>query len=215
MAYFGPNYRQGDMLRQDSFVDSTDVTEIYKATAVGAFALLPIMSSPINWLLSNLVNANPVEVVRRRMILRALFTIMCLAINVSTVLMAIWVCQNAPTANQYVLGCAIFGAYFSATLGTNMLRALLNTFSVPYLTSAAARQLLKDCAVVSELKLTKIKIADETFTSVEGHFDVAASSADQSNQMCLKTQNVHKEARLSALCVEQPAFSDKKRRSIL
>lgn len=99
MAYFGPSYRQGDILRQDSFVDSTDVTEIYKATAVGAFALLPIMSSPLNWLLSNLVKANPVEVVRRRMVLRALFIIMCLAINVTTVLMAIWVCQNSPTAN--------------------------------------------------------------------------------------------------------------------
>lgn len=195
MAYFGPSYRQGDILRQDSFVDSTDVTEIYKATAVGAFALLPIMSSPLNWLLSNLVKANPVEVVRRRMVLRALFIIMCLAINVTTVLMAIWVCKNAPTANQYVLGCAIFGAYFSATFGTNMLRALFNSFRVPYLTSTAARQLLKDCAAVSELKLTKIKIADETFTSVEGTFDVAASVVDQSNQMCLKTEKIQKQSR--------------------
>ena len=99
MAYFGPTYRQGDILRQDSFVDSTDVTEIYRATAVGAFALLPIVSSPVNWLLSNLVKTSPVEVVRRRMVLRALFTVVCLAINVSTVLMAVWVCQNAPTAN--------------------------------------------------------------------------------------------------------------------
>lgn len=119
MVHFGPNYRVNDTMRQELFLDSTDVNAITFATIVGAVVLLPIISEPISWLLSN----------KRVVAVKALFVLGCLVVNFSTVLVAIWVCKNCPTANQLVLATSVFSGFFMATMGTNLLRAGLTAFA--------------------------------------------------------------------------------------
>lgn len=53
MAYFGPYYRQHDTLRQDVFLDSRDLEQIQFMAVVGALALIPSVSSVMNYLAQN------------------------------------------------------------------------------------------------------------------------------------------------------------------
>jgi hypothetical protein len=130
MVNFGPTYRANDSMRQELFLDSADVNAISFVAMVGAIALLPIISEPICWLLSN----------KRIVALKALFILGCLIVNFSTVLVAIWVCKNCPTANQLVLATSIFSGFFMATMGTNILRAGLTAFApISCLTSSHAK----------------------------------------------------------------------------
>lgn len=130
MVYFGPTYRVNDSMRQEIFLDSDDVNAISLAAMVGAIALLPIISEPISWLLSN----------KRCVVLKAMFILGCLIVNFSTVAVAIWVCNSCPTANQYVLATSVFSGFFMATMGTNMLRSgLMALAPISCLTSSNAK----------------------------------------------------------------------------
>lgn len=92
---------------------------------VGSIALLPLISEPVCWLLADKVQTKDknVEVRKRCAFVKAIFLVACLAINLSTLIVAVQVCQSVPTANQYVLAASVFCGVFMATVGSNMLRS--------------------------------------------------------------------------------------------
>lgn len=125
MVNFGPSYRANDSMRLENFVDQADVSQISLFATIGAIGLLPFVSEPISWMLSNKlqVSESAAEVKRQCVYMRALFILGCMIVNLSTVIVAVWVCNSAPTANQYVLAASVFLGFFMATVGTNMLRS--------------------------------------------------------------------------------------------
>ena len=101
MLYFGPTYRKNDQYRQDYVLEAVDVKSISTGIALGGIFLLPIISRPLQCILSNklLVTPTKVEVVRRRILLKTIFIIQCLTLNFATVIFAVYVCRTSPTSN--------------------------------------------------------------------------------------------------------------------
>ena len=173
MIYFAPSYRQEDKFRQELFLDSADVNSVTLIATVGSVFLLPLMSSPFAALMSNklIVSDQKVEIIRRRAVLRAVFNVLCLLVNISTVGVAIWVCKKAPTTNQYLIASSIFLGLFLATFFTNFIRAIFIQFTPNNcLSSNLVRELLNDINVVNEVRIMKqfeTIQSDETFKGKE------------------------------------------------
>ncbi len=103
------------------------MSAISLATMVGSFALLPLISEPVCWLLADRVQSRAdskgVEVRKRCAVVKAVFLLACLVVMLSVLVVAVQVCQRVPTGNQYVLAASVFSGVFMATVGTNMLRS--------------------------------------------------------------------------------------------
>lgn len=146
MMVYGPEYRQGDNLRQDTFLDSKDIENIQTASLIGSFALLPLIH-PLVSLAENRVNIGEsrLEATKQSMIAKACFISLYVLSNIGTIVIAAWICKMTPTANQHALASAIFASFVFATMFTNMVRALAYaTCQMRCITPACVRLLIND-----------------------------------------------------------------------
>lgn len=116
-------------------LDAKDLGYLTAATAVGSFLLLPLLSNTFAWLLSNELKVTPssIEVNKRCRGLRPFFVLVCLLMNVATVMGAVAVCRDTVACNQYLMALSICGGLSAATFGTNMLRVLFNLYAPDFL----------------------------------------------------------------------------------
>lgn len=215
MVNFGPSYRANDSMRLENFVDQADVSQISLFATIGAIGLLPFVSEPISWMLSNKlqVSESAAQVKRQCVFMRALFIFGCMIVNLSTVIAAVWVCNSAPTANQYVLAASVFLGFFMATVGTNMLRSGLQALApISLLTTQHAKQLISDLNVVAAIDLTKFKVVSEADVATSREEKPFATIELDESEKYLQTMN---DKQQSAMSVEATVIENKRGKSTL
>lgn len=93
--YFGSQYREHDQMRQEVFLDSQDVEKIELAAVIGAFALLPSVSSLMAYLSQGKVQLSEdrIKPVRSSLLLRSIHALVFLASQSVVVALTCVVCQ--------------------------------------------------------------------------------------------------------------------------
>lgn len=101
---YGPDYRHGDLMRQNDFLDSRDMQVMQSVAVVGAVMLLPVLQFQ-----STLVHY--------------FMTVLFVASSALMIAGSAYLCRQTPVANQVCLAGAIAMAATAGFCVTNMARA--------------------------------------------------------------------------------------------
>lgn len=92
-------------------------------------------------------------IVKNEILRNLVIIVLSVTLNIGTLLFALITTRNLPLSNQYIIACSMFGLIITAGLGTNMIRVLVNSFSlakpINLLQSSKAKQILRDFELVN------------------------------------------------------------------
>ena len=69
-------------------------------------------------------------VVKPKVIWNSILVVLSVALNIGTLLYALITIKHIPLNNQYLIASSMFGVMTLAGMGTNMVRVLINSFTV-------------------------------------------------------------------------------------
>lgn len=124
--------------------------------------------------------------------MRVIMITLYLISNITTVILAIYVCQSTPTVNQHVLSSAIFASFVLATIVTNVVYSLKCTYGFALcMTPQCVKDLKSDIKAVSKVRETfnGSKIASELIpVAVLDASDNSVFAQECINRTNLKTE---------------------------
>ena len=189
--YYSAVYRQNDSDRKLDVIDSQDILSLIVSIGVFSILLTPWLSEPLIKACSNQVVASgnpstdnivqPVQIKTRRQGLRVALIVLSIVSSIALPVWAIAASGSVPASNQYLMGTAVIGSLFGATLGTNLIYLWINSClarKVAYAPTKGkaatqncivhykALQIVRDMKVVNEIK-EQFTLADVLPSSME------------------------------------------------